>query len=122
VPVVIFEALVVSVVADVASPDTAADEMAIATLLADVILPYVSIVNLVVEVEEPVEVATTPEAGNLARGNVPELMLLALVVSVVADAANPDTAEDEIAMFTLAAFVILPCASTIYLGITEAPP
>ena len=55
----------------------------------------------------------TAKSGNLALANVPEPMLLAFVVSVVADVANPLTAELAIAISTLLAAVICPCALTV---------
>ena len=53
---------------------------------------------------------------NLAFGRVPEVILLAFVVSVVAEVAKPDTAPEAIAIATLAALVILPDASTTNVG------
>jgi len=49
-------------------------------------------------------------------------MLLAFVVSVVADAANPDTAPEEIATELALTEVILPYPSTVIEGIEEALP
>ena len=49
--------------------------------------------------------------GSILRQD-PDVIFVALVVSVVADAARPDTAEDGIAIATFAADVILPVAST----------
>ena len=51
--------------------------------------------------------------GNLAAPNVPDVILDAFVVSVVADVAKPETAPEEMAIATLAALVILPVESTI---------
>jgi hypothetical protein len=49
-------------------------------------------------------------------------MFVALVVSVVADVARPDTAPDAIAIATLDADVICPVALTVYTGTVAAPP
>ena len=60
--------------------------------------------------------------GNLAAPNVPDVILDALVVSVVADVAKPETAPEEMAIATLAALVILPVASTTKVGTLDAVP
>ena len=83
-------ATVVSVVAEVAKPETAEEEIAIATFDALVNLPVESTTNVGTELDVPYPVAATVVAGNLAEDNVPEVILLALVTSVVADVANPD--------------------------------
>ena len=64
----------------------------------------------------------TAKSGNLALASVPELMLLALVVSVVAEAAKPLTAELAIAISTLLAAVICPCALTVNEATLSASP
>lgn len=55
-------------------------------------------------------------------GSVPEVMLAALVVSVVADVAKPETAVDAIAMAVLDADVIWPWALTAMVGTLAARP
>ena len=122
VPEVILFAFVVSIVAEFAKPETAEEEIAIATLDALVILPYPSTINDGTELAVPYPVAETPELGNLPAGNVPDVILFALVVSVVADVAKPETAETLIAIATFAAFVILPKESTTNEGIELGVP
>src|SRR5579885_3277735 len=82
VPEVMLVALVVSVVADAASPDTSAaasaSEPPSATAWPEI-------------VTEELASALFGTAASRAFGSVPEVMLVALVVSVVADAASPDT-------------------------------
>ena len=48
-----------------------------------------------------------------AEGRVPLVMLAALVVSVVADAARPDTAPEAMAIAVLLAAVSWPWALTV---------
>jgi hypothetical protein len=110
------------VVATVAKPETAPAEIAIATFDALVTLPFASTTTLATELALPYVVAVAPESANLATGNVPELILLALDVSVVAEAANPETALEAIAIATLEAVVILPFASTTTRLTLEAVP
>ena len=55
-------------------------------------------------------------------GNVPDVMFVALVVSVVAEAANPDTAPEAIAIEVLTTEVSWPCAFTVKTGTCEAEP
>ena len=57
-----------------------------------------STTNTGTELAEPCVAAVTPEVANLAASNVPDEMFVALVVSVVAEAAKPDTALEAIAM------------------------
>ena len=54
--------------------------------------------------------------------NVPEEMLLALVVSVVAEAARPDTAPAAMAIAVSVAEVICPWALTATTGTELAEP
>ena len=87
----------------------------------------INTVSLSLNDSEPVCIAAPPKSltaksGNLALANVPELILLALVVSVVAEAAKPLTAPLAIAMSTLAAFVIRPSASTVICATESASP
>jgi hypothetical protein len=49
-------------------------------------------------------------------------MLFAFVVSVVADAAKPDTAADEIAILVGVTPVTWPCALVVKTGTEFAPP
>ena len=60
--------------------------------------------------------------GNLAAASVPVEMLLALVVSVVALAASPDTAVDAIATAVDPAAVSLPAESTVNVATEDADP
>jgi hypothetical protein len=64
----------------------------------------------------------TVVAGSLAAGSVPEPILLALVVSVVALAASPETADEAIAMAVEAAAVSRPAASTVNVATDDAAP
>jgi len=54
--------------------------------------------------------------------SVPDVILLALVVSVVAELASPETALDEMAMFVFVTFVTRPMLSTVNTGDMEAEP
>lgn len=60
--------------------------------------------------------------GSLAAASVPLEMLLALVVSVVALAASPETAEEAIAMAVEPAAVSRPAASTVNVATDDAAP
>ena len=140
VPAEILVALVVSVVAEVARPDTAPEAIAIATFDAAVIRPlaftvttetleappYVPTLEFTVAkvvADEPVVVVMSPvNAGNLAEPNVPAEILVALVVSVVAEVAKPDTAPEAIAIAVFDTAVIRPLAFTITTGTVAAPP
>jgi hypothetical protein len=53
---------------------------------------------------------------------VPEEILEAFVVSVVAEAARPDTAAEVIAMLVFVTPVACPCAFTAITGTCEAEP
>jgi hypothetical protein len=64
----------------------------------------------------------TVVAGSRAAASVPEEILLALVVSVVALAANPETAEEAIAIVADPAAVSRPAASTVNVPTNEADP
>jgi hypothetical protein len=88
VPVLIFVALVVSVVAEAANPETAPAAIAILVAVTAVTLPFASTVIAGTTDAEPNAPVLTPALLNLASGNVPEVILLALVVSVVAEAAK----------------------------------
>ena len=55
----------------------------------------------------------TAKSGNLALANVPELMLPASVVSVVAELASPLTCPLDIAIAVSLADVKRPSASTV---------
>ena len=92
VPLEIFEALVVSVVALVASPLTslAAGCACDGTPLVEILVRNWWLTDAML--------STPPNAvadgfGNLPAPSVPLLMLLAFVVSIVAEAASPDTSE-----------------------------
>ena len=64
----------------------------------------------------------TPALLNLSSGNVPEPILEAFVVSVVAEVAKPETEPAAIAILVAVTAVTLPFASTVILGTTEAVP
>jgi hypothetical protein len=49
-------------------------------------------------------------------------MFAALVVSVVAEAASPETAPDAMAIVVFVALVICPCALTAMTGTIDAEP
>ena len=126
VPAEMLVALVVSVVAEVAKPDTALEVIAIAVFEIAVIrplaftvttetldaLPYVPTLEFTVAkvvADDPADVVISPvKAGNLEELNVPEEMLVALVVSVVAEVARPDTAPEAIAIAVFVTEDILP--------------
>jgi hypothetical protein len=59
---------------------------------------------------------------SLPDGSVPEVMLVAFVVSVVADAAKPETCPAAMAMVVFVALVIWPCALTAMTGTVAAAP
>lgn len=52
----------------------------------------------------------------------PEEILAALVVSVVADAARPDTAAEVMAMPVFVTLVTCPCALVVSTGTLDADP
>ena len=110
VPVVIFEAFVVSVVADVAKPETLAAARENPTFATEVTLPYVSTTICGTRDELPYVPALTPDVGNLALLIVPEVKFEALmfcnkppspikdpdtVVAVIVFAANDPEASLE---------------------------
>ena len=57
-----------------------------------------------------------------ATASVPDVILLAFVVSVVAEAAKPETAPEAMAMAVLDAAVSCPCALTVNVATDEAEP
>jgi hypothetical protein len=100
------------------------------TALAPVI-PLVELVRLAdtvpLETLKPLPTITAPAAetvasGRRATGRVPELMLVATVVSVVALAARPVTEDDGIEGVTDEAAVKRPAASTVNVAWVEADP
>ena len=113
VPVVILVAFVASMVADATKPDTADEAMAMAVLEAAVSCPCALTVNVGTDDAEPYEEAVTVVFARALLGiedsrlfdNVPDVILLAFVVSVVAEAAKPDTADEAMAMAVLDAAV-----------------
>jgi hypothetical protein len=113
VPRVMLAALVVSIVAELARPDTALAAIAIGVFVALVMRPVASTLNTTVLVALPYAAGVTAVLGNLLTFNVPKVMLSALVVSIVAEFARPDTALDAIAMGVFVALVIRPVASTL---------
>lgn len=79
------------------------------------------------ETEIPPPTITAPAVLEVARGrraaaSVPELILVALVVSVVALAAKPLTADDAIAMPVDPAAVSRPVPSTVNVATVDADP
>lgn len=76
-------------------------------------VPAVSVPTPVMPVYEPVR---RPE------GNVPVVILVAFVASMVADATKPDTADEAMAMAVLEAAVSCPCALTVNVGTDDAEP
>jgi hypothetical protein len=115
-------ALVVSVVADVANPETAPEEIAIDVAVTEVTLPKESTDIAGTADADPYVPADTPEVGSLADGSVPELILPAFVVSVVADVAKPETAPEEIAIDVAVTEVTNPFALTVIAGTALALP
>ena len=81
------------------------------SILSLIALPVINTVSESLNDSELVIIADPPKSdtaksGNLALASVPEAMLLALVVSVVAEVASPLTAPLLIAILTLAAATI----------------
>jgi hypothetical protein len=125
VPDVMLLALVASVVADADKPVIAVVSICIAILFAEVTRPFSSTVKIAECAGLPTDFATTPEFGNLAEDKVPEEILLAFVVSVVADDTNVGKSvicEVGIAIATLLAEVSRPFASTVKRGTEVAEP
>ena len=83
---------------------------------AEVTRPYVSIVRTGILVEPPYTPEVTPDTGNLAEFKVPEVIFVALVVSVVAEDDNPETALEDIPIAVFVIEVILPKESTTTTG------
>ena len=71
--------------------------------------PYVSTVKVATFAPDPYVPIVTAVFGNLNAFNVPDDILFALVVSVVAEVANPDTLDDaiDIAVFDPTQEVVL---------------
>ena len=109
-------------VATVAKPETEPAAIEIAVDVADVILPVESTDIAETADDDPYDPAATPEFGSLAASNVPELILPAFVVSVVAEVANPETALEAIAILVAVTAVTLPFASTVIAGTADADP
>jgi hypothetical protein len=95
------------------------------------VMPLVELVRLAdtvpLETLNPLPTITAPATlavanGRRATGRVPELMLVATVVSVVALAANPDTAEEAMATAVDPAAVRRPAASTVNVATDVADP
>jgi hypothetical protein len=116
VPEPMFEAFVVSVVADAANPDTAPEAIAIAVFVTAVTLPAASTVITGTIAALAYTPATTPDVASLAAAKVPEPIFEALVVSVVAEAAKPDTAPEAIAIAVFVTAVTLPYPSVVITG------
>jgi hypothetical protein len=94
-------------VATVAKPETEPAPIAIFVAVTEVTLPFESTAILGTTDADPNVPVLVPALLNLASGNVPELILPASVVFVVAEAANPETAPEAIAIATLAVSVNL---------------
>ena len=76
-----------------------------------------------VKADEPALLVASPlKAGSRAAARVPLEILLAFVVSVVADPAKPDTALEAMAIVVEAAAVKRPLASTVKVATLEALP
>ena len=88
----------------------------IATLVISVALPLSSTVITGMLVLSPYTFAVTPEVANLAAAKVPEVIFVALDVSVVADAAKPVTAAAAIAILVFVTEVICPVLVTVNTG------
>lgn len=109
-------------VATVARPETAVAAIAMGTFDATVIRPLVSTVNVETLLAVPYDPAATPETANRVASNVPDVMLVAFVVSVVAEGARPVIEVTGRTMGTLEAKVRRPFESTVNVGVTlEAP-
>jgi hypothetical protein len=100
-------------------------------MAAEPVMPLVELVRLAdtvpLETLNPLPTITAPAAevvasGRRATGRVPELMLVATVVSVVALAAKPVTEEDGIEGVTEEDAVKRPAASTVNVACVEADP
>jgi len=73
-------------------------------------------------VSAPVPVRFGYEPEIRPAGNVPEVIFDATVVSVVADAASPETAADVIAIPVFVTLVTCPCALVTKTGTLEDVP
>ena len=122
VPEVMFVALVVSVVAEAASPLTAPLAIAMLVLLAEVTRPVASTLMTGTAEAEPYDAGATPLVGRRAAASVPEVILVAFVVLVVAEAASPLTALLAMAIGVLFADVIRPVLSIPITGTADAEP
>jgi hypothetical protein len=87
-----------------------------------VILPYVSTVIDGYALVVPYVPAVAPEVGKRKAFNVPDEILAALVVSVVAEAARPDTALLAIAILVFVTDDTRPYVSTANTGTEFAVP
>ena len=74
------------------------------------------------EVRVPTPVIFAYDPINLADGSVPLVMFAAFVVSVVAEAARPDTAAEVIEIAVLVTPVTCPWAFVVSTGTEEAEP
>ena len=92
------------------------DNIVTATLAALVIRPVESTATTGICVAPPYVPAVAPDVGNLAEENVPVIILLALVVFVVADVANPETCDAAIAIIVLETDVTWPDELTVTIG------
>ena len=95
-------------VATVAKPETAPTAIPILVAVTLVILPVESTVIAGTTDDDPYDPDVTVVFGILAAGNVPEVMLEAFVVSVVAEDAKPETAPAAIPILVAVTDVILP--------------
>ena len=116
VPEDILPAFVVSIVAEEANPVTDEDVIVIGVFVALVIRPVLSTLNDGTVLAFPYHVGTTEVLGRRAAFKDPVVILFAFVVSIVAELASPKTADAEIDMAALVAFVIRPFVSTVNIG------
>ena len=87
-----------------------------------VILPNESMVICGTAFAAPYVAGFTAVVGSRLEFSVPLVMLLAFVVSAVAEGASPDMLPELIVTGTFDARVILPYASTVICGILAAVP
>jgi len=87
--------------------------------------PYTAPITLPFQVPAasvPTPVMPVYEPDKRPAPKVPELIFDASVVSVVADAARPDTAADVIAIAVFVTEVTCPCALVTKTGTLDADP
>jgi hypothetical protein len=107
------------------TPETSLAERVTAPVRPATVVTFADTVPLVTLSPEPTTTApavVVVAAGRRAAASVPVEILLAIVVSVVALAASPETAEEAIAIAVEPAAVSRPDASTVNVATDDAAP